>query len=120
MKYYFSVDGTEFNASEMEIKGVYRMENTQLNLSGGLLIDRIGNEKLTIGVKLNLLTTEQLSVLREARKNLSCTAVFDRGAQRLTKTMHIKEFSEPSPIYLYGSKSAGVRYGALNLELEEM
>lgn len=120
MKYYLSINGTEFNASTLEAKGVYRKENVQTNLAGGLLVDRIGSEKVELSAKLNLITDEQMAVLRAARAAVSCTVIFDRGNTRTTKTMHLLDFTEPSPIYFYGDKSKGMRYGAVTVEMEEM
>lgn len=120
MKYYLSINGTEFAASVLEVKSIYRRENVQTNLAGGLLIDRIGSEKLKITTKINLITDEQMIALRTARALTSCAVSFDRGNTRVTKTMHMLDFTEPSPIYFYGNKSNGMRYGSITLEMEEM
>lgn len=120
MQYYFNINGTEFNASDLKITGVYRKENVQTNLAGGLLIDRIGEEKLKLSVKLNLLTQEQMLTLRAARASVTCTATFDRGDDRVEKQMHIAQFTEPSPIYFYGNKEQGFLYGSLTITMEEV
>lgn len=120
MEYYLSIDGTEFVASQLEITGEYRRENQQMNLAGDLLIDRIGKEKITLKVKLNLIKPSELNIIRTARRNISCSVSFYRGILLVTKTMHIKQFTEPSPIYFFGDMNKGVRYGSIELELEEL
>lgn len=120
MEYYLSINGTVFNTSELEVKGTYRKENVQTNLAGGLLVDRIGSEKIEITAKFNLVTDEQMTALRAARSSISCPVTFDRGNSRTTKTMRILDFTEPSPIYFYGSKNQGMRYGSVTVEMEEM
>ena len=120
MKYYLKINSSEFNVSELETTGLYRKENRQTNLVGGLLIDHAGSEKIKLRAKLNLLTAAQMAVLRAARAEVTCSVTFDRGSERLTKTMHIAEFTEPSPIYFFGDKNKGVRYGTLSIEMEEM
>ena len=120
MEYYLSINGTEFNTSELEVKGTYRKENVQTNLAGGLLVDRIGNEKVEITAKLNLITDEQMTALRAARALISCPVIFDRGNTRITKTMRVLDFAEPSPKYFYSDKSQGMRYGSMTVEMEEM
>ncbi len=121
MKYYLNINGTEYpNVSELEIAGVYRMESKQTNLAGDYLIDRTGSEKVSLTAKLNLLTVEQMALLRAAREAVSCTVIFDRGDTRFEKEMHIKDFTEPSPLYFYGDKAKGIRYGSLTVEMEEM
>lgn len=120
MKYYLAIDGVEFDASQMEIMAVYRRETTQTNLNGDLLVDRVGTEKLNVTAKLNLVTIDQMKTLITAREKLKCTAVFDRGADRVTKEMHLTEFTEPSPIYHYGVMAQGITYGTLEIKLEEL
>lgn len=120
MKYYLKINNIEFVASKLEITSLYRMENIQTNIVGDLLIDRAGEEKIKLSVTLNLLTEDQMSVLRAARAAVTCTVMFDRGSKRVEKTMHISEYTEPSPIYFFGNKSEGIRYGMLTIKMEEM
>lgn len=120
MRYYVEINGTEFNASKLEVTSLYRMENIQTNLAGDLLIDRAGNEKIKLAATFNLLTVEQMSALRAARAAVTCTVKFDRGSERVEKSMHISEYTEPSPIYFFGDKEQGIRYGSLTVEMEEM
>lgn len=120
MRYYFKINDTEFNASQLQIKSVYRNENIQTNLLGDLLIDRAGTEKLKVSVQFNLLTEDQMSALRNAYENVTCTAVFDRGNTRLQKQMRIPDFTEPSPVYPYGDKSNGIIYPSIVIDLEEI
>lgn len=120
MKYYVEINGTVFNTSKLEVTSLYRMENIQTNLAGDLLIDRAGKEKTKLAVTFSLLTEDQMSVLRSARAAVTCTVRFDRGSERVEKSMHISEYTEPSPIYFYGDKTKGIRYGTLIVEMEEM
>ena len=120
MRYYVEINGMEFNTSKLEVTSLYRMENKQTNLAGDLLLDRAGNEKTKLAATFNLLTEEQMSVLRAARAAVTCTVKFDRGSERVEKSMHISEYTEPSPIYFFGDKSNGIRYGSLTVEMEEM
>lgn len=121
MKYYLNINGTEYpNVSDLEITGGYRMENKQKNLAGDYLIDRTGVEKVVLTAKLNLVTNEQMTLLRAAKEAISCPVIFDRGGTRVEKEMHITDFTEPSPIYFYGDKAKGMIYGSLMVEMEEM
>lgn len=120
MRYYFKINDTEFNASQLQIGSVYRNENVQTNLLGSLLIDRAGTEKLKVSVQFNLLTEEQMETLRSAYANVTCTATFDRGNTRVQKEMRIPDFTEPPPVYPYGDKSNGIIYPSIVVELEEI
>lgn len=120
MRYYLKIGETEFpNVSDIQINGKYRKENVQTALSGDLLIDRIGTEKITIKAKINMLSTAELNAIMTARDVIFCEVTFDRGAERLTKTMHILDFSEPSPIYLFGDKEKGIVYNSITITAEE-
>lgn len=121
MKYYLKIGTREFpNVSQMEITGVYRVQSTQTTLGGSYLVDRVGNEKIRLVVKINLLTVEDMNYLRLQRDSISTTVTFDRGDSRTTKTMMITELVEPSPLYLYGDKENGIRYPFVNLTFEEL
>ena len=121
MKYYLNVNGTEYkNVSALQIAQKYRAESIKQNLSGGYLIDRMGDEKITITATLNALTDEELTALRAAVAAISCEVIFDRGATRTTKTMRVVPFTEPSPIYYYGDIDKGIIYSAVRLTMEEM
>ncbi|MDE7398970.1 MAG: hypothetical protein K2N06_05515 [Oscillospiraceae bacterium] len=121
MKYYLEIDSTVFsNVSKLEISGKHRMESVQTNLAGDYVVDRIGNEKLKLSATLNLLTDEEMQVLRDAKDAISCDMTFYRGETLITKSMRILDFTEPSPIYFNGSMSKGLRYGKLTINAEEM
>ena len=121
MKYYLSINGAEYsNVSTLQIAQKYRAESVKQNLSGGLLVDRMGGEKITLTASLNMLSDTELTALRAAVAAISCEVIFDRGATRTAKTMRVLPFTEPSPIYYYGDKEKGIMYGSIKLTLEEM
>ena len=120
MKYYIKIDNVEYNASVLEITTVYRNENVQTNLAGGLLIDRIGTGKVNITAQLDMLTVEKMAELRKSRYAITCKVTVDRGDYRTNYNMRILNFTEPSPIYFYGDKSQGIRYGSVTLKMEEI
>lgn len=121
MKYYLNINGSEFgNVSQLEITSTYRRENIQMNLAGDSLIDRIGEAKVKLNVKLNFLTADQMVLLRAAKIAFFVPVIFDRGTARVEKNMHILDFTEPSPIYVNGKLSDGVYYGTVKITMEEM
>lgn len=120
MKYYVEINDTEFSASKLEVTSLHRMESIQNNLVGDLLIDRAGTPKIKLSVTFNLLTEAQMAVLDGARDDVTCKVRFDRGSERIKKTMHIFEYTEPSPIYFFGDKEQGIRYGTVTVQMEEM
>ena len=120
MKYYLKIDGTEYhNCSDLQITGTYRMQNVQTALSGDLLIDRIGGEKLTVSAKISAITPEEFKALLAAKDAIFSEWTFDRGDKRETHTMYIQDFSEPAPIYYFGDKEKGLMYGAITVTAEE-
>lgn len=121
MRYYLKINDTEFpNVSALQVTTVYRQEWKQTSLAGGLLLDRMGSGKTQLNVNINMITPEQMTALNAAREALSCTVMYDEGAERQTKTMHLNSFVEPSPIYYYGDKANGIIYGSIALTLEEI
>ena len=120
MKYYLKIDGVEYhNCSDLQITGNYRMQSIQTALSGDLLIDRIGGEKLTVRAKISAVTVEEFKALQKSKDAIFSEWTFDRGDQRETHTMYIQEFDEPAPLYFYGDKDKGLMYGAIEVTAEE-
>lgn len=120
MKYYLKIGETEFhNCSDIKIEGTYRKQNVQTALSGDMLVDRIGGEKLTVTAKISAATQEELDALLSAKDAIFSEWTFDRNNQRQTHTMLIHDFPEPAPIYYFGDKEKGLMYGAIEVTAEE-
>lgn len=120
MKYYLSIDGREYgNVSSIEITAGYRTESVKYALSGDMLIDRVGSEKIKLTAKINMLTDEDMTALRRAKDKIFCNIEFDRGNSRITRSMHISDFPEPAPLYFYGDIENGFIYGSVTITAEE-
>lgn len=121
MKYFFNIDDRDFtNVSDIQISKNYRSENSFNNLSGDLLIDRIGEEKTDLSVKVNLLSEDDMQFLRNCRSKMEITAKYYEGNLLNTKKMYIKPFIEPSPIYSYKGEQKKIIYKTLTLKLTEL
>lgn len=121
MRYYLNINGTSFsNVSTLTVSGKYRIQSVQTNLAGDYIIDRIGNEKVSLSATLNLITDSEMQALRAAKNAISVDVTFHRGVTLTTKTMRILDFTEPSPIYFFDDINKGLRYGKLTISAEEM
>lgn len=120
MRYYLKIGNTVFNnVSALTVAGSYRTENVTTTITGNYIVDRIGGEKLKITATINLLTESEMDALRAAREAMFVDVTFDRGNTRTAKTMRLSDFTEPSPLYFYGDKSKGYRYGTVTITAEE-
>lgn len=121
MKYYLKINNTEFtNCSALEVTCESRSESVKTTLSGKYLIDRIGNTKLSVSAKVNMLSESEMSVLRSAYQSIKANVTFYYGANLIVKSMRIKAFNEPSPLPYYNDRANGYIYGSVELEMEEM
>ena len=121
MKYYLKINDTEFtNCSKLEVSCKSRSESVKTTLSGKYLIDRIGSLKLSVKAKVNMLSESEMGVLRTAYQNIKANVTFYYGAGRVTKSMRIQAFDEPSPLPYYNDRANGYVYGSVELVMEEM
>lgn len=121
MKYYLKINDTEFpNCSKLEVTCESRSESVKTTLSGKYLIDRIGSTKLSVKAKVNMLSESEMGVLRTAYLNIKANVTFYYGAGRVTKSMRIQAFDEPSPLPYYNDRANGYVYGSVELVMEEM
>ena len=121
MKYYLKINDTEFtNCSKLEVSCQSRSESVKTTLSGKYLIDRIGSTKLSVKAKVNMLPESEMGVLRTAYQNIKANVTFYYGAGRVTKSMRIQAFDEPSPLPYYNDRANGYVYGSVELVMEEM
>lgn len=104
------------NVSEIQSSISYRKENTQVNLNGGYLIDRVGNYKTALEVKINMLSPIDLQVLKNAYINGITTVKYYDDFDEVTKQMTLKSFDVPSPIYI-GENT--IVYTTISIKLEE-
>lgn len=121
MKYTVTIDGrTLSNVSDQKISASYRSESTTKNLGGDLLIDRIGNEKTELTIKIGSSTADEMVFLRSQRNKMSTVVKYYSGNTLVTKTMLMKPFTEPAPIYHYGDRSKGMTYPSFSLSFSEV
>lgn len=121
MKYIVIIDGrTLSNVSDQKTSTSYRSESTSKNLGGDLLIDRIGNEKTELTIKIGSSTTDEMDFLRSQRSKTSTVVKYYSGNTLTTKTMHMNPFTEPAPIYHYGDRSKGMTFPSFSLTFSEV
>lgn len=121
MRYYLSIDGKEFgNVSSIIVNKSYRSEISNKNLGGDLLIDRVGNEKTDLTAKVNMLSDSDMAFLRQCRNKMSVTVKYYEGNALVEKSMYIKPFKEPAPIYFYGDRTKGLMFGSVSLTITEI
>lgn len=121
MKYFLEIEGRSFdNVSSVIINKGYRTETKKENLGGDLLIDRVGSEKTDLQAKVNMLSDEDMKHLRSCRNKMAVAVKYYEGNTLTEKTMYLKEFKEPSPLYFYGKRENGLVYGTVTLPLTEI
>lgn len=121
MKYTVIIDGrTLSNVSDQKISTSYRSESTSKNLGGDLLIDRIGNEKTELTLKVGSASPDEMEFLRNQRGKMMTEVKYYSGNNLVTKTMHMNPFAEPAPVYHYGDRQKGMTFPAFSLTFSEV
>lgn len=122
MHYYLDINGTVFgNVSEFEIAEAYRNETVAYSLGGNITVERTGSAKTKLSATINMLTQEEMDALKNAVQLATATIVkYYQGNELRTKNMRIAPFVEPSPLYFFGDRTKGYRYGSVDLEMEEV
>lgn len=122
MKYYLKINDTVFqNVSEIEITNAYRNETISYSLGGTTTVERVGKSKLTVETKINMLSAEEMTALKNAvQLATENTCEFYQNGVLQTKKMRVLPFTEPSPLHYFGDTANEYIYGSVEIEMEEV
>lgn len=121
MKYTVTIGDRTFNkVSYQKDSSGWRSESSSKNLGGELLLDRVGDEKTELTIRIGGLKDNDLQFLRQERSKMTTTVTYYKGNTLVTKIMHMNPFDEPAPLYHYGDRSKGMTYPNITFSFSEI
>ncbi len=122
MHYYLKINDTVLpNVSELQITEAYRNETVTYSLGGTMTVERLGKAKISIKAKVNAITPEIMTALKDAvQLSVNTTVYFYQGDKLRVRKMRISPFTEPSPLYRWDDRTKGYIYGSVELEMEDV